>query len=482
MIRSLMYLTASRYDIQFSTCLCARYQANPKESHLIAVKRIFKYLKAMSSAKAEYVASAGCCANILCMKSQLTNYDIIYEKDIELHFFLTQYQLADIFTKPPDEPTFKRLIVELGGKTGGHDQISNKDAIILYGLANGVEIDFAKVIWEDIIHKLNKKSRKNFVPYPRSISLLLEYMMPEYENDELTLNSTQVFSVHYWALKPNQPEGPPLIDHMLAICKACVLVKSKAPKTLSKAEKRVSQGKMSEAKIRIRRKQSSKHTSEYKTEANKEVDTNPSQPLASTLVVAEMHKEDQQAAGGPTSLGVTSEDGANPQLSSAKSCPLEISDLMILLLIHNKDENEEEEEADKYEDTHATSHEETKDSSNQKLEQLKNKAKAEFSFLTAQRSYLNVGVYQSLPSFCLYSIIPGLLMILNENLSYLVDWKEISTQTSGHLTFSLSTCLRRPKLLDELKDFPIVWDLFLPASSLALSPAFLFSSKQSSRL
>ncbi|GKA23724.1 uncharacterized mitochondrial protein-like protein [Tanacetum coccineum] len=137
MIRSLMYLTASILDIQFSTCLCARYQANPKESHLIAIKRIFRYLKgtpslslwylkcsgfdlkgytdsdyvgcnmdkkitsgayqllrgklvcwsakkqqsvAMSSVKAEYVATAGCCANILWMKSQLTDYDIIYEK------------------------------------------------------------------------------------------------------------------------------------------------------------------------------------------------------------------------------------------------------------------------------------------------------------------------------------------------------------------------------------------------------------------
>ncbi|GJZ79994.1 hypothetical protein Tco_0644831 [Tanacetum coccineum] len=137
MIRSLMYLTASRPDIQFSTCLCARYQENPKESHLIVVKRIFRYLKgtpslglwyrkclgfdlkgysdsnyarcnmdskstsgacqllgrklvcwsvkkqqyvAISSAKAEYVAASGCCANILWMKSQLTDYDIIYKK------------------------------------------------------------------------------------------------------------------------------------------------------------------------------------------------------------------------------------------------------------------------------------------------------------------------------------------------------------------------------------------------------------------
>ncbi|GJY94516.1 hypothetical protein Tco_0510877 [Tanacetum coccineum] len=108
---------------------------------------------AMSSAEAEYVAAAGCCANMLWMKSQLSNYDIIYEKvpifydntsdiaisnnpvlhsrtnhidiryhfirdhvlkgDIELHFIPTQYQLADIFTKPLDEQTFKRLIVEL---------------------------------------------------------------------------------------------------------------------------------------------------------------------------------------------------------------------------------------------------------------------------------------------------------------------------------------------------------------------------------
>ncbi|GJY30096.1 retrovirus-related pol polyprotein from transposon TNT 1-94 [Tanacetum coccineum] len=45
MIGSLMYLTASRPDIQFSTCLCARYQANPKASYLVAVKRIFRYLK-----------------------------------------------------------------------------------------------------------------------------------------------------------------------------------------------------------------------------------------------------------------------------------------------------------------------------------------------------------------------------------------------------------------------------------------------------
>ena len=45
MIGSLLYLTASRPDIMFSVCMCARFQANPKETHLITVKRILRYLK-----------------------------------------------------------------------------------------------------------------------------------------------------------------------------------------------------------------------------------------------------------------------------------------------------------------------------------------------------------------------------------------------------------------------------------------------------
>ncbi|GKE60283.1 hypothetical protein Tco_1510650, partial [Tanacetum coccineum] len=45
MIESLMYLTASRPDIMFDVCACARFQVTPKVLHLHAVKRIFRYLK-----------------------------------------------------------------------------------------------------------------------------------------------------------------------------------------------------------------------------------------------------------------------------------------------------------------------------------------------------------------------------------------------------------------------------------------------------
>ncbi|GKC07002.1 retrovirus-related pol polyprotein from transposon TNT 1-94 [Tanacetum coccineum] len=109
---------------------------------------------AMSSVEAEYVAVAECCASILWIKSQLSDYNIYYKMvpifcdntnaiaisnnpvlhsrtkhfdiryhfirdhilkgDIELHFIPAEYQLADIFTKPLDEPTFTRLKTELG--------------------------------------------------------------------------------------------------------------------------------------------------------------------------------------------------------------------------------------------------------------------------------------------------------------------------------------------------------------------------------
>nr|GEV79478.1 retrovirus-related Pol polyprotein from transposon TNT 1-94 [Tanacetum cinerariifolium] len=111
MIGSLMYLTATRLDIKFSTVLCARYQSNPNESHLIAVKRILMYLKGtpnlglyypkclgfdhkgysnsdyaycnmdrkITSDEAEYVTADGCCFSILWIKSQLSDYDIHYK-------------------------------------------------------------------------------------------------------------------------------------------------------------------------------------------------------------------------------------------------------------------------------------------------------------------------------------------------------------------------------------------------------------------
>ncbi|GJZ75054.1 hypothetical protein Tco_0639519 [Tanacetum coccineum] len=70
MIRSLMYLTASRPYIMFAICACARFQVTPKASHLNVVKRIFRrfiswqckkqIIMENSTTEAEYVAAANC--------------------------------------------------------------------------------------------------------------------------------------------------------------------------------------------------------------------------------------------------------------------------------------------------------------------------------------------------------------------------------------------------------------------------------------
>ncbi|GJV29978.1 putative ribonuclease H-like domain-containing protein [Tanacetum coccineum] len=75
MIGSLMYLTSSRPDIMFVVCACARFQVTPKVSHLHAVKRIFRYLKVdNSTTKAEYVATASCCGQVLWIQNQMLDY------------------------------------------------------------------------------------------------------------------------------------------------------------------------------------------------------------------------------------------------------------------------------------------------------------------------------------------------------------------------------------------------------------------------
>nr|GEW88236.1 hypothetical protein [Tanacetum cinerariifolium] len=59
MIGSLMYVTSSRPDIMFATCMCSIYQANPNEHHVSAVKRIFRYLKGTINLNLWYLKDSG---------------------------------------------------------------------------------------------------------------------------------------------------------------------------------------------------------------------------------------------------------------------------------------------------------------------------------------------------------------------------------------------------------------------------------------
>ncbi|GJW58370.1 hypothetical protein Tco_0105101 [Tanacetum coccineum] len=211
MVGNHIYLTASRPDLTFDVCMCAQYQAKPIEKHLHAVKRIFKYLRGtvnrglwypkdssialttyadadhagcqdtrrstsgsmqllgdilvswsskrqksatISSTKAEYIALSDCCAQVLWMRSQLTDYGLGFNKIlmycdnksaialccnnvqhsrskhidirfhfikeqvengvVELYFVNTEYQLADIFNKALCRERIEFLINKLG--------------------------------------------------------------------------------------------------------------------------------------------------------------------------------------------------------------------------------------------------------------------------------------------------------------------------------------------------------------------------------
>nr|GEX04888.1 retrovirus-related Pol polyprotein from transposon TNT 1-94 [Tanacetum cinerariifolium] len=107
--------------------------------------------------------------------------DHVLKGDIELHFIHTQYQLADIFTKPLDELSFKRLIVKLDfiskcylKEAFPRDPNQYKEYLskVWYRTKtlDDSKVDYAKIIWyEDLIHKLNKKIREKIVPCPRSV-------------------------------------------------------------------------------------------------------------------------------------------------------------------------------------------------------------------------------------------------------------------------------------------------------------------------
>ncbi|RDX77356.1 hypothetical protein CR513_42543, partial [Mucuna pruriens] len=129
MINSLLYLTASIPDIIFSVCLCARFQFDPRESHLVAIKCIFTYLKGTTNlglcykksnkhilkgySDVDFVGdrierkrtSVGCHfirANLISWSSKRQ------EGILDLKFISTEKQLADIFTKPLLEDKFQK--------------------------------------------------------------------------------------------------------------------------------------------------------------------------------------------------------------------------------------------------------------------------------------------------------------------------------------------------------------------------------------
>nr|GFA24462.1 hypothetical protein [Tanacetum cinerariifolium] len=122
MISTLLYLTASKPDLQFAICMCARYQAWPTEKHVHAVKRIFRYLRGTvnrglwypkdSSVALKAFADAD---HAVCQDTRRsTSGKQVKNGVIELYFVNTEYQLADLFTKALGRDRIEFLTTKLG--------------------------------------------------------------------------------------------------------------------------------------------------------------------------------------------------------------------------------------------------------------------------------------------------------------------------------------------------------------------------------
>ncbi|GJW50556.1 hypothetical protein Tco_0091907 [Tanacetum coccineum] len=118
MIGTLLYLTASRPNLQFAICMCARYQARPTEKHLNAIHAV-----ALLAVFNFWVIDllAGRLKGRKALRYPVQKLNILlcpaveqFRWVIELYFVNMEYQLADIFTKALGRERIEFLINKLG--------------------------------------------------------------------------------------------------------------------------------------------------------------------------------------------------------------------------------------------------------------------------------------------------------------------------------------------------------------------------------
>ncbi|GJW41101.1 retrovirus-related pol polyprotein from transposon TNT 1-94 [Tanacetum coccineum] len=116
-IGTLIYLIASRPDLTFAVCMCARYQEKPTEKHLHAVKRIFKYLRGTVNRGLWYPKDSSIALTAYAdtdhVGCQDTRRKQVKNRVVELYFVNMEYQLADIFTKALGRERIEFLINKL---------------------------------------------------------------------------------------------------------------------------------------------------------------------------------------------------------------------------------------------------------------------------------------------------------------------------------------------------------------------------------
>ncbi|GJV44636.1 retrovirus-related pol polyprotein from transposon TNT 1-94 [Tanacetum coccineum] len=253
MIGSLMYLTATRPDIQFSIVLCARYQSNLKESHLTTVKRILRYLKEKApQVPAKYLVE-NWFVGVLRNSSQWLFLNGQRPLTLDFNTFCSStgldYNNGRYVAHPTPEVVKKKLgkiainpsyldktlilknsfllawrilftfvIQVLGGNYSSTEQVNLIQQLLAYCLITGTEVDIGEIDYIDLVTKILNKSRLKYVSYPRFISCALQVLLGyDYTRDVKFGSLPSILSNSTFTKELSKVPNIELMAHMIVV-------------------------------------------------------------------------------------------------------------------------------------------------------------------------------------------------------------------------------------------------------------------------
>nr|GEU33160.1 retrovirus-related Pol polyprotein from transposon TNT 1-94 [Tanacetum cinerariifolium] len=163
---------------------------------------------AMSSAKAECVAAAGCCA-------------MVYQ-----NFLMEFWSTAIAFdpfpsTDEPEKRPLKEFLIKfsvLGGNYSSTEQVNSIPHLLAYSFITGTEVDIGEIIYSDLVTKILNKSRLKYVSYPRFISCALQVLLdPDYTQDKKFGFLPPILSNSNFTKDPSKVTEIELTAHMITI-------------------------------------------------------------------------------------------------------------------------------------------------------------------------------------------------------------------------------------------------------------------------
>ncbi|GJS41877.1 hypothetical protein Tco_0566920 [Tanacetum coccineum] len=220
MIGTLLYLTASRPDLQFAICMCARYQARPTEKHLNAVKRIFRYLKGTVHRGLWYPKDSSFAltafADMRIMLASRHRFHFIKEllrmSDRTYFVPIRNINWLDIFTKALGIEKELNFLQQVGNgvladtETIGQDEVMNSGEdyrLMALSIADQIALDDALVAPADRlkIGKCNLRLSSDITSKEATLQVVYDVLKltPFYKAFQVTADAPEIYMQEFWA-------------------------------------------------------------------------------------------------------------------------------------------------------------------------------------------------------------------------------------------------------------------------------------------